>query len=72
MRNYRPAFVEGTTNVRTKAFRYHMVTYMHAHVEGPPLADWDYTRALELWYIEKTRRPNVKHSHQLQGGLKVM
>ena len=47
-------------------------TYMHTHVEGPPLADWDSIRALELWYIEKTRRPNVKHTHQLQGGLKAM
>ena len=30
MCNYRPAFIEGTTNVRT-AFREHAVTDMHAH-----------------------------------------
>ena len=32
------------------------------NVEGPPLADWDATRALELWWREKTRRVNHKDS----------
>ena len=31
MRNYRPAFIEGTTNVRTTAFKEHAATDMHAH-----------------------------------------
>ena len=30
MRNYRPAFVEGTTNVRTSTFKDHAATDMHA------------------------------------------
>ena len=30
MRNYRPAFVEGTTNVRTSTFKDHASTDMHA------------------------------------------
>ena len=31
MRNYRPAFIEGTTNIRTTAFKDHVGTNMHAH-----------------------------------------
>ena len=31
MRNYCPAFIEGTTNVRTTAFKEHAATDMHAH-----------------------------------------
>ena len=31
MCNYRPAFIEGTTNVRTTAFKDHAATDMHAH-----------------------------------------
>ena len=30
MRNYRPAFIEGTTNARTSAFKDHAATNMHA------------------------------------------
>ena len=30
MRNYRPAFVEGTNNVRTYSFKEHAATDMHA------------------------------------------
>ena len=31
-------------------------------MEGPPLSDWDPTRALELWYMDKTWRLNVRDS----------
>lgn len=31
MRNYRPAFIKGTTNVQTIALKEHAVTNMHAH-----------------------------------------
>ena len=93
MRNFRPAFIDGTTNVRTTTFKEHAATDMHAramvlfkkqrlyynrqhtclgedtldqllriNVEGPPLADWDATHALELWWREKTRRVNHKDS----------
>ena len=31
-----------------------MQNYQPAIVKGPPLADWDCTRALELWYMKKT------------------
>ena len=31
MRNNRPAFIEGTTNIRTTAFKDHAATDMHAH-----------------------------------------
>jgi len=33
---------------------------LRINVEGPSLAEWDSTHALELWYMEKTRRLNVK------------
>ena len=32
-------------------------------MEGPPLSYWNPTRALELWYMDKTRRLNVQDSH---------
>ncbi len=35
---------------------------LRINVEGPPLADWDATRALELWWREKTQRVNHKDS----------
>ena len=35
---------------------------LRINVEGPPLADRDATRALELWWREKTRRVNHKDS----------
>ncbi len=35
---------------------------LRINVEGPPLADWNATRALELWWREKTRRVNHKDS----------
>ena len=31
-------------------------------MEGPPLSDWDPTHALELWYMDKARRLNVRDS----------
>ena len=31
---------------------------LRINVEGPPLADWDATRAVELWWRDKTRRVN--------------
>ena len=44
------------------------------NAEGPPLSDWDPTHALELWYMDKTRRLNIhmyETSAQLQEGLKL-
>ena len=35
---------------------------LRINVEGPPLSDWDPTHALELWYMDKTRRLNVQDS----------
>ena len=32
------------------------------NVERPPLADWDASNALELWWREKTRRVDRKDS----------
>ena len=34
MRNFRPAFIEGTTNVRTTTFKEHAATDMHARAMG--------------------------------------
>ena len=31
MRNYRPVFLDGTTNIRTSSFKEHADTDMHAH-----------------------------------------
>lgn len=31
-------------------------------MEGPPLSDWDPTHTLELWYMDKTRRLNLRDS----------
>ena len=35
---------------------------LRVNVEGPPLAEWDATGALELWWKEKTRRVDHKDS----------
>ena len=32
---------------------------LRINVEGPPLSDWDPTHALELWYVDKSRRLDV-------------
>ena len=34
MRNFRPAFIEGTTNVQTSTFKEHAATSMHERVIG--------------------------------------
>ena len=34
MRNFRPAFIEGTTNIRTSTMKEHTATDMHARAMG--------------------------------------
>ena len=49
-------------NRRTCLREYTLDQLLRINVEGPPLSDWDPTHALELWYMEKTRRLNVRDS----------
>ena len=35
---------------------------LHVNVEGPPLAEWDASNALELWWRKKTPRVDRKDS----------
>ena len=49
-------------NRRTRLGEDTLDQLLRIYVEGPPLSDWDPTRALELWYMEKTRRLNVRDS----------
>lgn len=69
MRNYRPAFIKGTTNVQTIALKEHAVTNMHAHalVLFKKQHAWDITEKspigvalLYLQLMDKTMQEQMK------------
>lgn len=73
MRNYRPAFIEGTTNIRT-TFKEHAVRDMHAHAmvlfkkehardftEYSPIG----AALLHLKSMDKTTQERMKHKFDI-------